>query len=228
MSQDKDFIICDISGCTDVRTITTIGIGSGYGDRYLGTTHFRDSRYDTNLHEFFFKSHLSIADIVTDEAPIMSGALRKYVKITVANTGRAKAENCDATLTLISHNSTSQLQPSPRGKNIVWDNGEYYRSIGAKKGLAKVNVVFSQDSFTRPQQVLGQVVEDDKKIYAKVGTIHSLNYLQENIQFAEDGIGIGDTYFKLSVKTITGQAIEATLKATVTNNWLDLSVVKVN
>lgn len=64
-----------------------------------------------------------------------------------------------------------------------------------------------------PQQDLGQVVEESKKIYAKVATIHSLNNFDiENIQFAEDGIGIGDTYFKLSVKTITGQATEATLK----------------
>lgn len=182
MKSNKDFIIYNISGCTDVRTVTTIGIGSGYGDRYLGTNHFRDSRYDTGLHEFFFKPNLRIVDIVADEAPIMTGAFRKYMKITVVNIGRAKAENCDATLTLISHNSTSQLQPSPRGKNVVWDNGEYYRTIGAKQGFATLNVIFSQDSFARLQE--GQVAEE-RKIYAKVATIHSLNYFDsENIQYA--------------------------------------------
>ena len=80
MSSDKDFIICTIYGCTDVRTITITGIGSGYGDRYLGTNHFRNSCYGTGLHEFFFKPHLRIADIVTDEAPVMNGAFRKYMK----------------------------------------------------------------------------------------------------------------------------------------------------
>ena len=55
----------------------------------------------------------------------MTGAFRKYLKVTIVNSGRAKAENCYAILTLIQHNSTSQLQPSSLGKIYCWDNGEY-------------------------------------------------------------------------------------------------------
>jgi hypothetical protein len=63
----------------------------------------------------------------------MTGAFRKHLEVTIVNSGRAKAENCYALLTLIKHNSTSQLQPSPLEKNLVWDNGEYYRTLSAKK-----------------------------------------------------------------------------------------------
>lgn len=228
LNSHNDYIIYPVSGCTDVRFITTIGIGSSYGDRYLGINHFRDSRCDTNLLDFFFKPDLRMGDIVTDESPIVTGAFRKYVKITIINSGRALAENCDAKLTLITYNSTSQLQPSPRDKNLVWDNGEYYRTIGAKGASASVNVVFSQSSFANPQSGVEKIIEESKKIYAKVATIHSLNNLDiGNIQFAEDGMGIDDTYFRLSVKSITGQDTEATLKVSVTNNWHDLSIVKV-
>lgn len=178
---------------------------------------------------FFFKPDLKIMDIVSDEAPIMTGAFRKYMKITIINSGRAKAENCDAELTLVPHNSTSQLQPSPPGKNLVWDSGEYYRTITAKKGSATVNVVFSQDSFAHPQEDCGLTVEEGKKIYAKVATNHTLNYLDmKKIQFAEDGIGIGVTHFRLSVKAITGQTAEATLMASVTNDWHELSLKQIN
>jgi hypothetical protein len=93
---------------------------------------------------------------------------------------------------------------------------------------ASVNVVFSQSSFANPQSGVEKIIEENKKIYAKVATIHSLNDLDiGNIQFAEDGMGIDDTYFRLSVKSITGQDTEATLKVSVTNNWHDLSIVKV-
>jgi hypothetical protein len=136
----------------------------------------------------------------------MTGAFRKYLKVTIVNSGRAKAENCYAILTLIQHNSTSQLQPSSLGKNLVWDNGEYYRTLSAKNGDARLNVAFSQDTFANLQidSVQGKL-EENKKIHAKVSTIYSLNSFDINKnQFAEDGIGIGDTYFKLFVKAITG------------------------
>jgi hypothetical protein len=47
-------------------------------------------------------------------------------------------------------------------------------------------------------------------------------------QFAEDGIGIGDTYFRLFVKAITGESVDAIFKVHVTNNWQELSIEKVS
>ena len=63
-------------------------------------------------------------------------------------------------------------------------------------------------------------IEETKKIYGKISTIHSLNFTDTNsIPFAEDALRIGDTYFKLVVKVITGQITECVLKVSVTNNW---------
>jgi hypothetical protein len=151
------------------------------------------------------------------------------LKITIYNRGHAKAENCDATFTLIKHNSTSKLQPSERDKNIVWDTGEYYRNIGAKKGKAVLYVVFSQDTFAMQQtdSVAGNRSDEDK-IYAKVCTLNSLNHSDTaTLAFAEDGIGKGETYFKLFVKAITGESVERTFKIDVTNNWHELSMEQI-
>ena len=49
-----------------------------------------------------------------------------------------------------------------------------------------------------------------------------------SIQFAEDALRIGDTYFKLVVKVITGQITECVLKVSVTDNWHDLTMRKNN
>jgi len=165
-------------------------------------------------------------DTSRPEAPIKNGTLRKYLRITIHNKGRERAENCDAVLTLIKHNSTSILQPSQERKRLVWDTGENHRTIGARKGTAFLDITFSQDSFSISQRDPNKPeVPQNEKIYAKVSTMNSLNNLDvSNIFFAEDGIGIGTTYFKLLVKTITGESTEAVLKITVTDNWHDLNM----
>ena len=69
---------------------------------------------------------------------------------------------------------------------ISWDTGENYRTIPAKNGKAVLNVVFSQDTFISPQTELNKEIDETKKIYGKISTIHSLNFMDRNsISFAE-------------------------------------------
>jgi hypothetical protein len=59
--------------------------------------------------------------------------------------------------------------------------------------------------------------------------MNSLNYVDiERLAYIEDGIGMGDTYFRLFIKTITGQTTEAVVRVHVTNNWHRLSMEFVN
>jgi hypothetical protein len=214
----------------NVRTATTISTYNSYGNRSLRINHFGTFGYQGTILWFFFKPKLEIGEIIEDEAPIQSGTLRKYLRLVIYNRGRAKAENCYGILTLIKHNSTSKLQPSSGDKYVLWDTDENYRFIGAKKGKAILNIVFSQDSFIKPQTdpIKGNLSEEDK-IYTKISTLYSLNHLDPTINLvAEDGIGIGDTYFKLSVNPITGESVEAVFKVHVSNNWHELSMEKVS
>ena len=49
---------------------------------------------------------------------------------------------------------------------------------------------------------------------------------RNSISFAEDALRIGDTYFRLVVKTITGQITECVLKVSVTNNCHEFTMEK--
>jgi hypothetical protein len=209
--------------------IGTDSTNRSYDNRYIRLRYIPISRHERSLFRFFFKPRLEIDKIVEDEKPIRSGAYRKYLKIIIQNKGRDVAQNCEATLTLIPNDSTALILPSPAEKNLAWDTGENYRTIPAKNGKAILNVVFSQDTFISPQKELTKDVEETKKIYGKISTIHSLNFLDTNsIQFAEDALRIGDTYFKLVVKVITGQITECVLKVSVTSNWHELAMERIS
>ncbi|MDP9305850.1 MAG: hypothetical protein M3O68_05870 [Thermoproteota archaeon] len=112
----------------------------------------------------------------------------------------------------------------------MWDNGDTYRTIGAKKGKAILNLVFSQEDFRGVQvkESGGGHASEEEKIYAKISTPNSINYVFPSaiIGYAEDGLRIGDTYFRLNVSTIHGEFIEAIIRVTVTSNWRELTLVK--
>jgi hypothetical protein len=148
----------------------------------------------------------------------------------VKNTGRGIAENCIGHLTLIPHNSNAKVLPSQEDKSLMWDNGQTERTIGAKKGKAILNIVFSDEYFKNIQVAERSVdhIPDDEKIYAKVSTPNSLNYNPQSavIGFAEDGLRIGDTYFRLTINTIKGESTEAIVHVKVSNLWREISLEK--
>jgi hypothetical protein len=122
------------------------------------------------LYQFFVRPNLLLEYSPSEsvqQAPIITGATRRYLKLIVRNRGRGIAENCEARLALIQHGSTSMRQPSQEEKPLLWDTGEAYRTIGARVGSDLLYIIFSQDTFTNVQTDLGREVEDSKKIYAK-------------------------------------------------------------
>jgi hypothetical protein len=165
------------------RAFTGTTIIGGYGNRYRGINNFRSSRRKGDISQFFIKPDLSIANIEEDEAPIPTGALRKYVTIIIRNTGRGVAEYCDASLTLMQHKSNAKRLPSPKKKYLLWEIGEIYRTIGKKHGQAILNVAFSQDSFVNPGEkwsnLIGHIISQGIK--SKFGILSKLDFSMNSI-----------------------------------------------
>jgi hypothetical protein len=218
--------------------------GSDYY-RCFRTRNFGNSRNKGNLFQFFIKAKISIEydsklsgtcvheDWVKSNGDhgFTSWAHRRYLKVIVRNTGRGVAENCIAFLTLIRSQSNAKILPSPEDKSLMWDNGEIYRTIGAKKGKAELNLVFSQEDFKNLQvKERGGHVSEDEKIYAKISTPNSIHYVFPSsiIAHAEDGLRIGDTYFRLGINTIHGESAEAIIRVTITSNWKKISLEKID
>jgi hypothetical protein len=44
------------------------------------------------------------------------------------------------------------------------------------------------------------------------------------IEFAQDGVGVGDTFFTLTVRTIRGHLVERVIRVHVTGNWQELAM----
>jgi hypothetical protein len=157
-----------------------------------------------------------------------SYALRRFLTLTVRNKGRGIAKDCSAMLRIIPSKTTAKIMPSGQDKRLVWENQTHYITIGAKKGKARLNIVFSQDDFIHPQfKGRGGSVPNDEKIYAKVSTSNSISFTSLTssfVGFPEDGLGIGDTYFSLLVNTVDGSFTESKFKIKVTDNWQDVSL----
>jgi len=92
-------------------------------------------------------------------------------------------------------------------------------------------VIFSQDTFNIPQidGTSGQVVADIQRTFALSSTPRSISDSgATRIPSVQDGIGTGETDFKLVVKTKTGEYVEKTFTVHVTANWHDLSMTEIN
>jgi hypothetical protein len=229
---------------TNFKSNPTLGINN-VRSRFLGLLGNCWIRYCSysneqgNLFRFFIKPKLSIeydADLNFHEETAVhktnqmsSYALRRFLTLTVRNKGRGIAKDCSAMLRVIPSKTTAKTMPSGQDKRLVWENQTHYITIGAKKGKARLNIVFSQDDFKHPQfksRGAGYVPEQEK-VYAKVSTNNSVSFTSLSssfIGFPEDGLGIGDTYFSLLVNTIDGYFTEAKFKIKVTDNWQDISL----
>lgn len=179
---------------------------------------------------FFIKPRLSVEyspeyqDVCIQESDMPFGNKRRFLNIIVRNSGLLIAENCEASLTL-QETTNKDRPPSKEPKRLLWDNNQEYRTIGRRNGEATLHIVFSDSSFTLPQLDNMNTLTEDRKTYAMVSTVRSFGNLNPNaIPFVQDGIGIGDSYFKLVIKTIRGVYIEERLKIHVSNNWHDLSL----
>jgi hypothetical protein len=178
---------------------------------------------------FFIKPRLHIDynqsdDLCVQEADMPFGNKRRFLKVIIRNTGWPIAENCEASLTLENTTNTTR-PPSPEPKRLIWDNSQENRTIGARNGDAVLYIVFSDSSFVEPQANGVDVLSDDKKTYAIVSTTRSFGNINPNyIPFVQDGIGIGDTNFKLVVKSLNRGYVEQRFKVHATTNWRGLSM----
>ncbi len=179
---------------------------------------------------FFIKPSLSVVygpryqDLCIQESDMPFGNKRRFLNIIVRNSGLTIAENCEASLTL-EKTTNKDRPPSKEPKRLLWDNNQEYRTIGKRNGDAILHIVFSDSSFTLPQLDNTNTLAEGRKTYAMVSTVRSFGNLNPNtIPFVQDGIGIGDSYFTLVIKTIRGVYIEERLKIHVSNNWHDLSL----
>jgi hypothetical protein len=184
----------------------------------------------TVCYPFFIKPKLHIDynqdnyDLCVQEADMPFGNKRQFLKVIIRNTGWPIAENCEASLTLEKTTNTIR-PPSTEARRLIWDNNQEYRTIGARNGDAVLYIVFSDSSFVNPQANEVDILSDDKKTYAIVSTIRSFgNINASRIPFVQDSIGIGDTNFKLVVKSLNRGYIEQRFKVHVTTNWHELSM----
>ncbi|HYZ97064.1 MAG TPA: hypothetical protein VE524_10760 [Nitrososphaeraceae archaeon] len=190
------------------------------------------SIYGSNktLSGFFFKPKLSIEynnlpDTNIEQNTMPYGNTRRFLKLIVRNTGKGIAENCEALLTF--QKTDNNRPPSTETKNLMWDNSQEFRSIGAKKGEAILHIVFSDSTFSNLQidYESGKTLEENMKTYAKISTIRSFSNLNPNVNpYVQDGIGIGNTDFKLKIQSLDSSIIEKTIRIKVSQNWQDLSM----
>lgn len=113
----------------------------------------------------------------------------------------------------------------------MWDNGDIYRTIGAKSGRGVLNIVFTQDDSSTPQfHKGGRQLLENEKIYAKISTINSINFDSpfSVIGYVDDGLSIGNTTFRLRINTIHGESVEAILRIVVTNKWNEITLEKID
>jgi hypothetical protein len=193
-----------------------------------------DTNNQTVCYPFFIKPKLSIDynpnyhDLCVQEADMPFGNKRRFLKVIIRNTGWQVAENCEASLTL--ENTTNIARPpSTEPKRLIWDNNQEHRTIGARNGDAVLYIVFSDNSFTNPQFDNGKNLPDDRKTYAMIATIRSFaNVNPSYIPFVQDGIGIGNTNFKLVVKVTNRAYAEQRFKIHVNSNWHELSMERIS
>jgi hypothetical protein len=193
-----------------------------------------DTNNQTVCYPFFIKPKLSIDynpnyhDLCVQEADMPFGNKRRFLKVIIRNTGWQVAENCEASLTL--ENTTNIARPpSTEPKRLIWDNNQEHRTIGARNGDAVLYIVFSDNSFTNPQFDNGKNLPDDRKTYAMIATIGSFaNVNPSYIPFVQDGIGIGNTNFKLVVKVTNRAYAEQRFKIHVNSNWHELSMERIS
>jgi hypothetical protein len=182
------------------------------------------------LSRFFFKPKLSIEydnlpDINIEQNTLPYGNLRRILKIIVKNCGKSIAENCEASLTFVK--SDNSRPPSRDLKKLMWDNYQEYRTIGAKNGEATLYVMYSDSNFINEQYDLGadKPLEENKKTYAQISTVRSFSETNPNQnKFVQDGLGIGNTDFKLIVRSIDGAYAEQNIRIKVSQDWQDLSM----
>lgn len=196
-------------------------------------TRFNTSN-QTVCYPFFIKSKLSIDynpdyhDLCIQQADMPFGNKRRFLKVVIKNTGWRIAENCEASLTFENTTNTAR-PPSTEPKRLIWDNNQEYRTIGARNGDAVLNIVFSDSSFINPQLDSGKNLPDDRKTCAMVSTTRSFGNVNPSyIPFVQDGIGIGDTIFKLVIKILNREYAEQRFRIHVTNNWHELSMDRIN
>ena len=109
----------------------------------------------------------------------------------------------------------------------MWDNNQEYRTIGAKKGEAILHIAFSDSIFSHEQidYKSGKTIEENKKTYTKISTIRSISNLNPNVNsYVQDGLGIGNTDFKLKIQSLDSSTIEKIVRIKVSQNWQDLSM----
>jgi hypothetical protein len=200
----------------------------------MGRSHNRNlrSNYGRNktLSGFFFKPKLSIEynnlpDINIEQNTMPYGNTRRFLKVIVRNTGKGIAENCEALLTF--QKTDNNRPPSTETKNLMWDNSQEFRTIGAKKGEAILHIVYSDSIFANVQidYESGKTIEENKKTFTKISTIRSFSNLNPNVNsYVQDGLGIGNTDFKLKIQSLDGSSIEKKIRIKVSQNWQDLSM----
>ena len=153
------------------------------------------------------------------------GNTRRFLKVIVRNTGKKIAETCEASLTF--QTTDNNRPPSTESKKLMWDNNQEYRTIGAKKGEAILHIAFSDSIFSHEQidYESGKTIEENKKTYTKISTIRSISNLNPNVNsYVQDGLGIGNTDFKLKIQSLDSSTIEKIVRIKVSQNWQDLSM----
>lgn len=163
------------------------------------------------------------------EADEPNGIKRKYLKVIVKNTGKGIAEGCEASLTF-EKTTNPKRPPSIEPKNLHWQRISRGNIIGALNGDAILDIVFSQNSLDNPQQdgTSNTLVPDIQKTFALISTKRSLdNYNPHEIPFVQDGVGIGETDFKLVIKDKMGDYVEKKFRIKVTSNWHELSMKEI-
>jgi hypothetical protein len=139
---------------------------------------------------------------------------RRFLKVNVRNRGVSVAEQCKATLRVITR---GQGTPSTEPKPLRWDTGASRQDIGAVNGLEPLHVVLSDSRMATP---------DFKGIFALVATPDAVANLQ--IIRAQDGMQEGDFEFELNVTSTGGEQATAVFRVHVTRNWQELMMERIS
>jgi hypothetical protein len=144
---------------------------------------------------------------------------RRFLKISVRNTGLAVAKHCNAMLRVVHWDEQNSLRPSREWKPLRWDIGVNYTDIGAVNGSSMLHVALSDNR-------VGTLDIPDR--YAFVSTPDVVKYPELAAWRMQDGMSVGDFDFELVVRAKTGHEISGIFRVHVTAKWEELAMERIS
>jgi hypothetical protein len=159
-------------------------------------------------------------ELIVEEASLVGKPRleRKFLKVAVRNLGLGVAQQCKATLQVLTKDER-MIIPSGEPKELRWESGTTRQDIGAVNGRERVVLVLS-----------------DSRIGASTGNrfayVCTPGWLESNplgLFRNQDGMGLGDFEFYLLVtESRTGHQYGAKFRVRVTENWRKLSMARLS